>query len=180
MTTIYQNRKHGVNGCNTCNNTGVTSPTTSNPSNPANPNANNTPVDISNITCGTQKILSITRIKDKVVVMFDDCSYVTASKDVVDNNLLRDIVEEKLNTVFDSLTSINESIASLKAKEDKDTIYDDTALKERVKVLEDKPEPDLTVYATKKSLNDYVRVDELIVVRDLQNTNDLFKAYPIK
>lgn len=33
-----------------------------------------TPTPISNISCGTSKILSITKVKDKVVIMLGDCS----------------------------------------------------------------------------------------------------------
>ena len=50
------------------------------------------------------------------------------------------------------IEQISSEIETLKAKTDKDTIYDDTALKERVSALENKPSIDTSSFATKEEL----------------------------
>ena len=50
------------------------------------------------------------------------------------------------------ISQISSDIEVLKAKTDKDTIYDDTALKERVSALESKPSIDTSSFATKEEL----------------------------
>ena len=50
------------------------------------------------------------------------------------------------------IEQISSEIESLKAKTDKDTVYDDTALKERVTALESKPSIDTSSFATKEEL----------------------------
>ena len=56
------------------------------------------------------------------------------------NNLLKEI--ESKNKEQDAiLTDVTNRVVALENRTDKDTIYDDTELKGRVKALEDKPEP---------------------------------------
>ena len=50
------------------------------------------------------------------------------------------------------ISRISTEIETLKAKTDKDTIYDDTALRERVSALENKPKVDTSQFATKQEL----------------------------
>lgn len=50
------------------------------------------------------------------------------------------------------IEQISSEIESLKAKTDKDTVYDDTALRERVTALENKPSIDTSLFATKEEL----------------------------
>ena len=50
------------------------------------------------------------------------------------------------------ISRISTEIETLKAKTDKDTIYDDTALRERVLALENKPNVDTSQFATKQEL----------------------------
>lgn len=50
------------------------------------------------------------------------------------------------------IEQISSEIESLKAKTDKDTVYDDTALRERVSALERKPSIDTSSFATKEEL----------------------------
>lgn len=50
------------------------------------------------------------------------------------------------------IEQISSEIDNLKAKTDKDTIYDDTALRERVSALESKPSIDTSSFATKEEL----------------------------
>ena len=50
------------------------------------------------------------------------------------------------------IEKISSEIETLKAKTDKDTVYDDTALRERVTALEGKPSIDTSSFATKEEL----------------------------
>lgn len=50
------------------------------------------------------------------------------------------------------IEQISSEIESLKAKTDKDTVYDDTALRDRVSALERKPNIDTSSFATKEEL----------------------------
>lgn len=50
------------------------------------------------------------------------------------------------------IEQISSEIETLKAKTDKDTVYDDTALRERVTALESKPSIDTSSFATKEEL----------------------------
>lgn len=50
------------------------------------------------------------------------------------------------------ISHISADIEALKAKTDKDTVYDDSALKQRVELLENKPNIDTSNFATKEEL----------------------------
>lgn len=148
----YSNRIN--NTCVPCKGTsGSTSGTTNNGSTSGSTNTGSTntgktggstiktDVTINNVKCGTQKILSITLIKDKVVVMFDDCSYITADKSVIDENFCSELAEQMnqgIEALTTQLTKLEEQVNTLGSKEDKDTIYDDTEIKEKVSAIEEK------------------------------------------
>ena len=70
-------------------------------------------------------------------------------------------------------------IDALETKVDKDTVYDDSDLQERVKSLEDKPEVDIKNLATKEELDE---VSKRQVTVDTSNlvTNDKLKDYALK
>lgn len=67
--------------------------------------------------------------------------------DLIDNKVqaLNKVNESAIKGVEDDLTALrthtDSRLEALENKEDKDTVYDDTELKGRVKALEDKPEP---------------------------------------
>lgn len=66
-------------------------------------------------------------------------------------------IKEQGGTYDDSnlrseLSHISADIEALKTKTDKDTVYDDSALKQRIVALESKPEIDTSQYATKQEL----------------------------
>lgn len=66
-------------------------------------------------------------------------------------------IKEQGGTYDDSgirakISNISADIETLKTKADKDTIYDDSALKQRLTALESKPEPDTSQFATKQEL----------------------------
>ena len=103
---------------------------------------------ILNISCGTSKILSITKVKDKVVVMLDDCSYITAPLSVVDSNFCAEPADENKQTIDElttKLTQLEEQVNTLGSKEDKDTVYDDTEVKNRLSKIEEKLEDTIEV-----------------------------------
>lgn len=56
----------------------------------------------------------------------------------------------------DEISHISADIEALKTKTDKDTIYDDSALKQRLSALESKPEIDTNNFATKQELQKIV------------------------
>ena len=103
---------------------------------------------ISNISCGTSKILSITKVKDKVVVMLDNCSYMTAPLSVVDSNFCAESADENKQTIDElttKLTQLQKQVNTLGSKEDKDTVYDDTEVKDRLSKIEEKLEDTIEV-----------------------------------
>lgn len=96
---------------------------------------------ISNTTCDTSKILSITKVKDKVVVMLDNCSYMTAPLTVVDSNFCAELTDENkqiIDELTTKLTQLEKQVNTLGSKEDKDTVYDDTEVKDRLSKIEEK------------------------------------------
>ena len=81
-------------------------------------------------------------------------------KDVVTKAELDELfakIKEQGGTYDDSnirseISHISADIEALKTKTDKDTVYDDSALKQRIVALESKPEIDTSQYATKDEL----------------------------
>lgn len=81
-------------------------------------------------------------------------------KDVVTKAELDELfakIKEQGGTYDDSnlrteLSHISADIEALKTKTDKDTVYDDSAIRERLKALENKTEIDTSQYATKEEL----------------------------
>lgn len=81
-------------------------------------------------------------------------------KDVVTKQELDELfakIKEQGGTYDDSnirteISHISADIEALKTKPDKDTIYDDSAIKQRISALESKPEIDTSQYATKEEL----------------------------
>lgn len=91
-----------------------------------------------NPCCPTFKIGSITAVGEEVIVTFDNCTYLKAPMGVVDESLGKAIVEE-LSKALEELKAKVEEVA---AKEDKDTVYDDSALVTRIEALETKEDKD--------------------------------------
>lgn len=81
-------------------------------------------------------------------------------KDVVTKQELDELfskIKEQGGTYDDSnirseISHISADIEALKTKTDKDTVYDDSALKQRISTLENKPEIDTSQFATKEEL----------------------------
>ena len=107
-----------------------------------------TETTISNISCGTSKILSITKVKDKVVVILNNCSYMTAPLSVVDGNFCAELADKNKQTIDElttKLTQLEEQVNTLSSKEDKDTVYDDTEVKDILSKIEEKLEDTIEV-----------------------------------
>ena len=81
-------------------------------------------------------------------------------KDIVTKQELDELfakIKEQGGTYDDSnirseISHISADIEALKTKADKDTVYDDSALKQRISVLESKPNIDTSQFATKQEL----------------------------
>lgn len=76
-----------------------------------------------------------------------------------DDSNLRAELENKADRT--EIAQITGKIEVLEQKTDKDTIYDDSALKQRVSVLESKPEIDTSVFATKQELENKAERNEI-------------------
>ena len=151
--------------------------------------------------CDERKVVSISKAGDSLIIALDDCTFFKADMSVLDTCVcgdgtgansadvaliksLKDSIaklqekvtaleaKEDKDTVFDP-TAINERLAALEAKEDKDTVFDPSALEARVTALENKADKD-TVYddtalaARVKALEDAPagdRVDTTVFVR---------------
>ena len=146
--------------------------------------------------CPAFKIESVTTVGKEVIVTFDNCTYLKAPMDVVDESLGKaktNADAAKVDELSKALEELKAKVEEVAAKEDKDTVYDDSALVKRIEALETKEDKD-TVFdpsaleARVKALEDapagdridttaYVRKDELV---DIQNWSGevKFKAYP--
>ena len=60
------------------------------------------------------------------------------------------------SNIRSEISHISADIEALKTKADKDTVYDDSALKQRISVLESKPEKDTSSLVTKQELQNIV------------------------
>lgn len=131
--------------------------------------------------CPLRKIKSIAKSGDYVIVTFDDCTFLKASFNVVDDTFGGTTLPKLPETDADlkkEVDSLKTKVEELGLKEDKDTIFDPTELVERtskvearVKALEDTPASD------KVDVTAFVRKDELVDVQDFEG-NTSFRAVP--
>ena len=131
--------------------------------------------------CSLRKIKSIAKSGDYVIVTFDDCTFLKASFNVVDDTFGGTTLPKLPETDADlkkEVDSLKTKVEELGSKEDKDTIFDPTELVERttkvearVKALEDTPASD------KVDVTAFVRKDELVDVQDFEG-NTSFRAIP--
>lgn len=129
--------------------------------------------------CDERKVVSISKAGDSLIIALDDCTFFKADMSVLDPCVCGKEGEaggnatdaEAIKTLKDSIAKLQEKVTALEAKEDKDTVFDPSALEARVKALEDAPAGDRIDTAA------YVRKDELV---DIQNWSGevKFKAYP--
>lgn len=131
--------------------------------------------------CPLRKIKSIAKSGDYVIVTFDDCTFLKASFNVVDDTFGGTTLPKLPETDAElkkEVDSLKTKVEELGSKEDKDTIFDPTELVERttkvearVKALEDTPASD------KVDVTAFVRKDELVDVQDFEG-NTSFRAVP--
>ena len=131
--------------------------------------------------CPLRKIKSIAKSGDYVIVTFDDCTFLKASFNVVDDTFGGTTLPKLPETDAElkkEVNSLKTKVEELGSKEDKDTIFDPTELVERttkvearVKALEDTPAGD------KVDTTQFVRKDELVDVQDFEG-NTSFRAVP--
>lgn len=131
--------------------------------------------------CPLRKIKSIAKSGDYVIVTFDDCTFLKASFNVVDDTFGGTTLPKLPETDADlkkEVDSLKTKVEELGSKEDKDTIFDPTELVERtskvearVKALEDTPASD------KVDVTAFVRKDELVDVQDFEG-NTSFRVVP--
>lgn len=98
-----------------------------------------------NPCCPTFKIESITAVGKEVIVTFDNCTYLKAPMDVVDESLGKaktDADTAKVDELSKALEELKTKVEEVAAKEDKDTVYDDSALVKRIEALETKEDKD--------------------------------------
>lgn len=94
-----------------------------------------------NPCCPLFKIESITGVGKEVLVTFDNCTYIKAPMDVVDESLSKaktDADSAKVEELSKALEALKTKVEEVAAKEDKDTVFDPSALETRVAALEAK------------------------------------------
>lgn len=94
-----------------------------------------------NPCCPLFKIESITGIGKEVLVTFDNCTYIKAPMDVVDESLSKaktDADSAKVEELTKALEALKTKVDEVAAKEDKDTVFDPSALEAKVAALEAK------------------------------------------
>ena len=94
-----------------------------------------------NSCCPLFKIESITGVGKEVLVTFDNCTYIKAPMDVVDESLSKaktDADSAKVEELTKALEALKTKVDEVAAKEDKDTVFDPSALEARVAALETK------------------------------------------
>jgi hypothetical protein len=146
--------------------------------------------------CPAFKIESVTTVGKEVIVTFDNCTYLKAPMDVVDESLGKaktNADAAKVDELSKALEELKAKVEEVAAKEDKDTVYDDSALVKRIEALETKEDKD-TVFdpsalearikalenapaGDKVDTTEFVRKDELVDVQNWAGTTR-FKAYP--
>ena len=116
-------------------------------------------------------------------------------KDVVTKQELDELfakIKEQGCTYDDSnirteISHISANIEALKQKPDNDTIYDDSALKQRISALESKPEIDTSQYATKEELSGKANqseiahiLDDIEVLKAKPDNNTIYDDKPLR
>ena len=124
--------------------------------------------------CHDFNVQHITVVGDEVFVILDDCTFLKAPLSVLDKSVstAKDEMDKANVTELDkAVKDLQEKLAKLAEKEDKDTVFDPSALEARVKALEDAPAGE------KVDTTKFVRKDELVDVQNWAGTTR-FKAYP--
>lgn len=154
--------------------------------------------------CDPRKVVSISKAGDSLIIALDDCTFFKADMSVLDACVCGKEGEAggtpadaaAIKSLKDSIAKLQEKVTALEAKEDKDTVFDPSALEARITALENKADKadkdtvydDTALAARVKALEDapagdrvdttaFVRKDELVDVANFAGTVR-FKAYP--
>lgn len=95
--------------------------------------------------CHDFNVQHITVVGDEVFVILDDCTFLKAPLTVLDKSVstAKDEMDKANVTELDkAVKDLQEKLAKLAEKEDKDTVYDDSALVKRIEALETKEDKD--------------------------------------
>lgn len=117
-------------GCSTCGG-GVNSPTNQ---------------------CDERKVVSISKAGDSLIIALDDCTFFRADMSVLDACVyggegtgVNPADAAAIKALKDAIAKLQEKVAALEAKEDKDTVFNPESLIGRIAALEGKEDKD-TVY----------------------------------
>ena len=100
--------------------------------------------------CDERKVVSISKAGDSLIIALDDCTFFKADMSVLDPCVCGKEGEaggnatdaEAIKALKDSIAKLQEKVTALEAKEDKDTVFDPTAINERLAALEAKEDKD--------------------------------------
>lgn len=89
--------------------------------------------------CDPRKVKSISKVGDQAIIAFDDCSYISAPAELFDT---KSICDKPTPMSEDCCQNLNERVTALESKQDKDTIFDPSALEARIAALEARTDND--------------------------------------
>lgn len=95
--------------------------------------------------CPAFKIESVTTVGKEVIVTFDNCTYLKAPMDVVDESLGKaktDADTAKVDELSKAVEELKSKVEEVASKEGKNTVYDDSALVKRIEALETREDKD--------------------------------------
>lgn len=95
--------------------------------------------------CHDFNVQHITVVGNEVFVILDDCTFLKAPLSVLDKSVstAKDEMDKANVAELDkAVKDLQEKLAKLAEKEDKDTVYDDSALVKRIEALETKEDKD--------------------------------------
>lgn len=98
--------------------------------------------------CDERKVVSISKAGDSLIIALDDCTFFKADMSVLDACVCGDGTGANpadvaaMKALKDAVAKLQEKVTTLEAKEDKDTVYDDTAIRNLIEALQNKEDKD--------------------------------------
>ena len=98
--------------------------------------------------CDERKVVSISKAGDSLIIALDDCTFFKADMSVLDACVCGDGTGANpadiaaMKALKDAVAKLQEKVTTLEAKEDKDTVYDDTAIRNLIEALQNKEDND--------------------------------------
>ena len=115
----------------------------------------------------------------------EEKQYLTTHQDISNLVTKDELASKNYLTEHQPLTEVNNRLEVLEAKQDNDTVYNDEPIKERLTVLENKPNVDLTNYVTseqlenKNYLTQHQSLDNLVTKEELNSKGYLTEHQPL-